>query len=241
MTAAAEIVPGLYQLPGVSGAGCFLWRPAGGEGRGSTPILFDCGLPWSGRGLTASLVALGCDPEELEIIAITHDDIDHTGRLAPLQAVSGATVVAHDLEAPRITGEQWRRPPLLGGPLGPIARLLDRFYQTWPHRPVRVGLQVTDGALLPDGWIAVHTPGHTPGHASYFHQRRGLLVAGDAVGRRGGRLRFPMAVYTEDRAAATRSIRKLAELAPQVVVFGHGPALHDAAAPLREFAARLPQ
>ena len=53
------------------------------------------------------------------------------------------------------------------------------------------------------------------------------------------RLRFPMRRYTEDRARAADSSRKLARLAPQTICFGHGPALRDAAPIIEEFAASL--
>jgi len=86
----------------------------------------------------------------------------------------------------------------------------------------------------------VHTPGHTPGHTAYFHLRHRVLIAGDALGHNGrGWLRFPMRIYTEDLAAAARSIRKLAGLEPEVICFGHGPVLRDAAGVLRKFAEAL--
>ena len=58
--------------------------------------------------------------------------------------------------------------------------------------------------------------------------------------RANGRLKFPMSLYTEDVALATCSIRELAALEPEVICFGHGPVLRDAAEPLRTFAENLP-
>ena len=81
------------------GVNAYVWHPLPSQRENGEPILFDCGYPWSGRGLVASLTALGCPPEEVRTIAITHDDIDHVGRLASLQAVSSATVIAHRIEA----------------------------------------------------------------------------------------------------------------------------------------------
>ena len=52
---AAEIVPGLYRLPGVTGVGVYLWNPGStatcAEHAGA-PMLFDCGLPmvWARTG-----------------------------------------------------------------------------------------------------------------------------------------------------------------------------------------------
>ena len=65
-------------------------------------------------------------------------------------------------------------------------------------------------------------------------------MAGDALGRhRDGRLLFPMALFTEDSDEAARSIRKLSGLDPEVIVFGHGPALYHAGGTLRQFANAL--
>jgi hypothetical protein len=147
----SEIVPGLSRLPGVQWVGAYLWCPHVAETRHGVPMLFDCGWPWSGQGLATSLVAMGCYPEEIQTIVITHDDVDHTGRLASLAAVSGATVVAHTVEAQRLTSDHWRRPPLLTGMAFPAVNLLDRLYQRWRHTPDHAALQVEDGALLPGG------------------------------------------------------------------------------------------
>lgn len=235
-----EIVPGLWRLPGVQGVNVYVWHPRPDQRGDGEPLLFDCGWPWSGRGLVAGLVALGCRPEEVGSIAITHDDVDHVGRLAALQAVSGARVIAHRLEAARLARDRWREPPGLPGPLNLVAAAADRLYASLPRHPVWVDRVVEDGDELPGGWIVVHTPGHTPGHTAYFHPLGRVLIAGDALGHGGGgRLRFPMRIYTEDQVATAHSIRRLAELEPDVICFGHGPVLRDAAEVLKRFAGAL--
>src|SRR5512143_1713981 len=113
----AQIIPGLYRLPGVDWVNVYLWNPQRGARQDGAPMLFDCGWPWSGRGLSAGLVALGVRPEELRTIAITHDDFDHVGRLGMLYAVSGAAVVAHQMEARRLARDTWRDLPRSGSAL----------------------------------------------------------------------------------------------------------------------------
>ena len=77
-------------------------------------------------------------------------------------------------------------------------------------------------------------------YESYFHREIRVLIAGDALGSWGhGRLRLPMAIYTEDAARAACSIRKLTALEPEIICFGHGPVMRDAAEPLRQSAAAL--
>ena len=80
----AEIVPDLYRLPDIRGVNAYLWKPHPNQTAPGEAILFDCGWPWSGRGLAASLAELGCGPGDLRAIAITHGDFDHVGPLAAL-------------------------------------------------------------------------------------------------------------------------------------------------------------
>jgi glyoxylase-like metal-dependent hydrolase (beta-lactamase superfamily II) len=95
-------------------------------------------------------------------------------------------------------------------------------------RSVVPDLLVVDGQELPEGFIVVHTPGHSPGHISLLHRTRRLLVAGDALSNRGGKLRAPTTKFTADLPNAQRSIWKLAKRYGddfETVVFGHGPPL----------------
>ena len=114
-------------------------------------------------------------------------------------------------------------------------------YRLWPPRPVQVTRPIQDGAAIGDGWIAVHTPGHTPGHTAFFHPATKVLIAGDALGsERRGHLRLPKRIYAEDWEAALRSVRKLADLQPEVICFGHGRELHQASGLLQALAGSLP-
>ncbi len=244
---ATEVVPGLHRLPGVTGVNSYVWHPRVDQRSRGEPILFDCGWPWSGQGLVASLEALGCRAADVRTIAITHDDVDHAGRLAALQAVSGAEVIAGELEVPRLSGDAWRRLPGFPGPVDLLGAATGLLYRQWPHRPVREARAVRDGDAIGGGWRAVDTPGHTPGHEAYFHPALKVLIAGDALGHWGGRfpvytygkLRFPVAAYSEDAQAAARSVRKLAALEPDVICFGHGTELYGAAEILQRFASSL--
>lgn len=235
-----EIAPGLHRLPGVVGVNVYAWLPTPTQRGPGEPCLFDCGFPWSGRAMVDGLAELGCRPADIRTIAITHDDFDHVGRTAALQAVSGAQVAAHRLEAERLTRETWREPPAQLRMPRPLQALSGLVYGRRGRHPVQVDRQLEDGDGLPGGWIAIHTPGHTPGHTSYFHPVLRALIAGDALGStRYGRIRAPQPIFTEDQAEAARSIRKLAALEPEIICFGHGPELLSAAEPLRGLAESL--
>jgi len=83
----------------------------------------------------------------------------------------------------------------------------------------------------------VFTPGHTPGHVAYFHPTTRVLIAGDAIGSPiAGQIRGTMGAYTVDDAVAREGIFKLAALEPEVICFGHGTELHNAAPALHRLA-----
>jgi glyoxylase-like metal-dependent hydrolase (beta-lactamase superfamily II) len=237
-----EIVPGLHCLPGVAqGVNAYAWHPRASERTAGEPIVFDCGYPWSGPGLLDSLRRLGCAPSDVRTIAITHDDFDHTGALALLAEASGADVLVHELEAPGFASTRWRslprRPELASAVIRGVTSLA---YVTNPKHPVQPTRLLRDGDTLPGGWIAIHTPGHTPGHTAYWHPGTRVLIAGDALGSaRRGTVRAAGILYSEDSDALRQSVRRLADLEPEVVCFGHGPELYAAAPVLRRLAESL--
>jgi glyoxylase-like metal-dependent hydrolase (beta-lactamase superfamily II) len=72
------------------------------------------------------------------------------------------------------------------------------------------------------GLQVVATPGHTAGHVAVFDPGTRVLVAGDALNN-DGRLTGSNPQFTEDEQAAADSVRKLADLEPEVILVGHGP------------------
>jgi glyoxylase-like metal-dependent hydrolase (beta-lactamase superfamily II) len=89
------------------------------------------------------------------------------------------------------------------------------------------------------GLRIVATPGHTAGHIAVYDPEGGLLVAGDALNNNEGLSGSPPQ-FTADPAAADESVRKLADLGPERILFGHGEPLEQgAASALRDLAASL--
>lgn len=72
------------------------------------------------------------------------------------------------------------------------------------------------------GLDVVGTPGHTAGHICLLDPVAGVLVAGDAlVGAEGG-VAAPDPQFSSDHDEALRSVEKLAGLAYEQILFGHG-------------------
>ncbi len=79
--------------------------------------------------------------------------------------------------------------------------------------------EIIEGVL--GGLTAVSTPGHAPGHLSFWQAERRILFTGDVIFN-WPRLRLPFAMLTVDMAENIRSVGKVAALEPAVACFGHG-------------------
>jgi hydroxyacylglutathione hydrolase len=89
-------------------------------------------------------------------------------------------------------------------------------------------------------------PGHSPGHIAFWRESDRLLIAGDVFFNMNPLttvpgLRQPLRAPTSDPALNRRSMRRIAELEPRIVGFGHGPVVHGAAPKLAAAVARLPR
>jgi len=88
----------------------------------------------------------------------------------------------------------------------------------------------------------LETPGHSPGHCSYWRSADRVLIVGDVLfgtsllGRPG--LHEPPRALSTDPALNRESARRLAGLEPRLALFGHGPPLRDPGR-LRAFVATL--
>jgi len=90
------------------------------------------------------------------------------------------------------------------------------------------------------GLEIIATPGHTPGSISVRDPMGGLLIAGDAMNGADGGVIGANPRFTQDMGMANESIKKLAALEFETVVFGHGdPVVGGASAQVAELAASL--
>jgi glyoxylase-like metal-dependent hydrolase (beta-lactamase superfamily II) len=197
-------------------------------------VLIDAGLGGSAARIervAAERFGQGARPAA---IILTHGHFDHVGAVKTLAARWDATVYAHDLEMPYLTGRSSYPPPdptVGGGAMAALSRL-------YPRGPIDLGARVR--ALPEDrsvpgmpGWRWIHTPGHTAGHISLFRDSDRLLIAGDAfvttkqesamaVMSQRLEIHGPPMYYTPDWAAARDSVERLAALEPAIAATGHG-------------------
>jgi glyoxylase-like metal-dependent hydrolase (beta-lactamase superfamily II) len=194
-------------------------------------VLIDAGPPFSSRRLIAAL-----RPHSISAHALTHAHFDHQGGSHAVCDAFGAPLWCGpgDREAAE-SGDGTR---LLPDPNGWIARLSRRM--AGPGHPVARVL--ADGDEV-GGFIVIESPGHTPGHLAFWREEDRVLILGDVLFHRNpatfrAGLAEPFEFATFDPAANRESARRLAELEPEVVCFGHGEPLTDGAR-FQEFVAGL--
>lgn len=188
-----EVAPGVFefQLPmpfRLTAVNVYLLR----DGDGYT--LIDCGLKteesWS--ALQAGLRAVGCRPEQVRRLLVTHIHPDHFGQAGRLKA-AGAHLYLHRLEValmePRyadvqqLLGEVRRWLEVNGCPAEETEQLSTvsmaaREYVTVVQPDVLLEGAETlplEGSVLKVLW----TPGHSPGHVCLYDPVRRYLFAGD--------------------------------------------------------------
>lgn len=109
-----------------------------------------------------------------------------------------------------------------------------------PPHPVTRRLREGDQVA---GFTVLDTPGHSDGHISLWRESDRTLICGDVftnldtvTGIPG--LQEPKEFFTPDPARNRESMRRLAALAPELVLFGHGRPLRNPAK-LSQFTAAL--
>ena len=100
-------------------------------------------------------------------------------------------------------------------------------------RAIAADHHVVDGQTLLEDFVVIESPGHTPGHVSYFYRPERALFAGDALAVIHDEIRFMARPVTLDLGAARASMEKCLRLLPDGVCPGHREPLTPAARGVR--------
>lgn len=197
--------------------------------------LIDAGYPGQAERIRSEAALHGVALERLTAVLITHQDIDHIGSLQEIvrQADAPPAVISSRFERPYIQGDE--RPirltskaveqALLALPPDVPEEWRRAFRHTLENPPsCAVTATVSHGQTLPygGGLVVIETPGHTPGHLSFYHPPSKTLIAGDALTTVGGQLHGADPITTMDPAAANRSIAEFLRYDISQVVCYHG-------------------
>jgi glyoxylase-like metal-dependent hydrolase (beta-lactamase superfamily II) len=145
----------------------------------------------------------------IKYILNTHAHFDHIQANAGVVAATGAPLALHPLDLPLLQhggGAGFFGLPIIPSPLPDI--------------------ELAEGDTIPFGrhaFTVLFTPGHTPGHVSFYLPQAGLLFDGDVLFAGGiGRTDLPGGDYDTLMHSITE---KLLLLPDETIVYsGHGPA-----------------
>ena len=233
-----EIAPDLAYRRLVMVNVVFVGQPGAGD---RNWVLVDAGVMGTKVLITGAAEARFGAGARPSAIILTHGHFDHVGALEDLAAEWDVPVYAHELERPYLDGSASYPPgdPTVGGGLmAASAGLL-------PTRPVNVGTRLrtlpSDGSV-PEmaGWRWIHTPGHSPGHVSFWRDSDRAMIVGDAfvttkpesayaTAVQSPEMHGPPRYFTIDWDKSRSSVEELARLRPDLVITGHGRAMHGPA------------
>ncbi|MEC0265886.1 MBL fold metallo-hydrolase [Paenibacillus anseongense] len=203
-------------------------------------VLIDTGYPGNYPLICKAFEHASVPLEHLKTIVISHQDIDHIGSLPTfLSEMPGKlTVLASQLEKPYIEGEKMlikitpeaieRAVASLPADVSPEWRKAFRTNLENPPKGQVHGILEDDQVLtIAGGLQVILTPGHTPGHLSFYHIPSKTLIAADALVVADGQLMGPIPAYCYDYELAKQSVKRFANYDIETVICYHGGLFHD--------------
>jgi len=213
-----EIIPNFYQLS-IRAVNIFLIIE-------EKITLIDTGFRGGSPKIVDFLHKIGRSVEDIGLIIITHNHVDHIGGLTELRPLTKAKVAIH--RAGIINEED--EPPYPGG----VRRLLSiPFLSTlrghFMLKPEDVDIKLDDGMMLAPlgGLQVVHTPGHTPGSICLYSPQNKMMLVGDALVKSLNNPNLPHRMVAMNFKEAVESVKKIAALDIDILCFGHGKPLYE--------------
>jgi hydroxyacylglutathione hydrolase len=190
-------------------------------------ILIDTGMSFHRAALEKSLAEAGCAGENLQLIILTHGDMDHSGNGAYLRGKYKAKIAMHPGDSQMcVTGQmKWNRK---------ITSLFHRVFfgvmiklvmgpqmKKNPFETFTPDILLKDGQSLAEyGFDAkvLATPGHTKGSIVILASD-GSLICGDIL---QARKKPSVTFIVEDEKELAESVARLRKLDIKSVYPGHG-------------------
>jgi len=211
--------------------------------------LVDAG-PNSGTSFDAlerGIAALGHRLEDIELVVLTHQHIDHLGLVGLVAKRAGAEIAALDVAVPVVerfadeaeaddvfAGELMRRHGI-GDEVVSALQSVSRAYRSW-GAPAKVTRALRDGerlTLRDRSFEVQHRPGHSPTDTLFLDRERALLIGADhllaSISSNALISRPPAGSDQRPRPLITYldSLRRTRELDLELVLPGHGDPITD--------------
>ena len=188
-------------------------------------VLVDAGMDSTGNDIFTGLKAMKLQPADIRSVLLTHWHNDHAAGARAIQDSAKVNVYCHANDTPQLTRQTARL-----GLRGKLSELVPErgifvlfkglLGEAVPNAVVDP-INVKDCDLLEEFFEVVETPGHTPGHISFYYRPDKVLFAGDALAVVHGRIRFMARPVTLDLEQARASMQRCLTLDFERLCPGH--------------------
>ncbi|MDR0299792.1 MAG: MBL fold metallo-hydrolase [Streptococcaceae bacterium] len=181
-------------------------------------VLFDTGTPDAVPYFINAIKAAGFNPKDLTDIILTHQDLDHIGgTLDLLKMAPNAKVYAYEVDAPFIEGKEMptklarQEQRLKSGEITETDPFYHFLKEGFSKVYLTVDVKLSDNEALDfcGGITTIFTPGHTPGHATFYLNSSKLMICGDAANVEANKLIGSNPAMTWDNEQAEQSLAKI--------------------------------
>ena len=199
-------------------------------------ILIDTGYPGQLPQIREAIEKAGVSFDKLNMVILTHQDIDHVGSLSSIlkELPDSVEVLAHKEEKAYIQGDKIPvKVAQLEANLNSLPEEMKAIYVKmktfYEKNKSNVDRTITDGEELPycGGITVIYTPGHTPGHICLYLKQCKTLIAGDALQVDGGILIKAPQSTNLDIDSSIKSLQKLMKYDIETVICYHGGLYKD--------------
>ena len=189
-------------------------------------IMVDTGPPQSRQAIKKWLGTIDINPQEIQLIVLTHGHADHVGSALSVKEFTGARVALHENDKYMLENGQvvW---PSGASTWGHISRyILKPFTPIFRFRGFKVDLVIGDeGLSLAEYGIPgkiIYTPGHTPGSVSVLLETGEAFVGCMTHNNLPFRLRPGLPIFAEDLSKVRDSWRLLLDEGAKMIYPAHG-------------------
>ena len=187
---------------------------------GDNVLVIDTGTRGSLNRIKTAFSSLGIDRNQVSLIVLTHHHPDHSGGVSELSKYTDAPIAAHRLDAGIIQGIQDKPDVHTNLWLAAITRpFLSLLYSD----NSKIDFYLEDRQELPfeEKVEVIHVPGHTPGSICLFVPKQKVMIVGDALEFRSGKLLHASKSFTADIPKAADSLKKLLDYDFETLCFSH--------------------
>jgi len=204
------------------------------------PAIVETGIGTHHDRILDALEEVGLAPEAIEVIAVTHVHLDHSGGAGFLaEACPNASIVVHEIGAPHLAAPE----RLWAGTKQAVGDQITHYVEPEPVPESRIR-EIKDGDRIDLGdheLRAHHAPGHAPHQVVYEDPANDAVFTGDAAGLyvpERGRVEPTSPPPDFDLEQALRDVETIQAIDPETLLYSHfGPTL--ATGQLAEYARTL--